>query len=199
MKTGFTCLAGYNLAAAAEQDGRLLMGIVLGEMTAGRRDAKMVQAMRQAFKTPKWQSGLILENIPVLPEHGSAHPINRGFIAEECIHPRNPQNLYRVTDWSVAFGLETEKQLALNRASELIGRYEIAKGAKPLLIPQWAQHIIYRVAITGLTKQKATLLCLERRKANEHCIVLPPKTAQLTLARALATLDWIAREKNNQE
>nr|WP_049569124.1 serine hydrolase [Nonomuraea sp. SBT364] len=37
VKTGFTRAAGYTLAFAAERDGRLLVGVILGESDSGRR------------------------------------------------------------------------------------------------------------------------------------------------------------------
>ena len=132
-------------------------------------------------------------------EHGARNAVNRGFIAEECIHPRKPHQAHRVSEWSLVFGLETEQQLAMERARQLIRAYDHAKGARPLLIPQWARNVIYRVGITGLSQSRATTLCLELRHLDEHCIVLPPKTAQLTVERALATIDWIASQKIYQE
>ena len=195
LKTGFTCRAGYNLAAVAERDGRMVMGILLGETTAGRRDVKMLSAMRRAFEEPQTSGGLVLDTMPLLPEHGVGSPVNRGFIAEECLHPRQSRNLQQVSQWSIVFGLETEKQLALDRARKLIAEHDQAKGARPLLIPQWARDVIYRVAITSLSQSKATSLCLELRERDEHCIVLPPRAAELTLERALATMDWIASQK----
>ena len=198
MKTGFTCRAGYNLAAAAERDGRMVMGILLGETTAGKRDGKMLRAMRGAFADPENDS-ITLENLPMLAEHGARSRVNRGFIAEECLHPRQTQKAYRVSEWSLVFDLETEKQLAMDRARQLIREHDKARGASPLLIPQWARNVIYRVGITGLSQLKATSLCLELRKLDEHCIVLPPRAAQLTVQRALTTIDWIASQKKYQE
>ena len=198
LKTGFTCLAGYNLAAAAERDGQVLMGVVLGETTAHNRDTKMMQAMNQAFQTPASQAGLYLDAIAPLPEHGSNQPINQHFIATECLYPTKPKSVYRVEGWSLVFDLETEKQAAIKQARQFILKYDKAKNAKPLLIPHWARNIIYRVAITSLTEDKATSLCLALRKIKEHCIVLPPKAGQLTLQRALATMDWIARKETTR-
>ena len=97
------------------------------------------------------------------------------------------------------FELETEKQLAMDRARLLIRTNEKAKGARPLLIPQWAQNVIYRVAITGLTEESAIALCLELRNRSEHCIVLPPKAAEARVERALATMDWIANRQADEK
>ena len=198
LKTGFTCRAGYNLAAAAERDGRLVMGILLGETTARGRDRKMLRAMRRAFEISDGKRSYTLENLPRSPAQGARHPVNREFIAEECINPRKPPDAYRVSGWSVVFDLETEKQLALDRARRLIREYRPAGGATPLLIPQWAQDVIYRVAVTGLVKDTATELCLELRKRSEHCIVLPPRVAEQKVERALATMEWIAKRNTEQ-
>ena len=199
LKTGFTCRAGYNLVAAAKRDGRMIMGVLLGETTAAKRDAKMRQVIRHAFAQPHPDRDLALYTLPLSPEQGIGHPINAGAIAEECLHPGKARGATQVSGWSVVFGLEVDKQQALNRARELIRAYKSATGAKPLLIPQWARNIIYRVAITGLSETNATSLCLELRTQNQHCIVLPPKAAQLIVARALATMEWIANQQDKQE
>jgi D-alanyl-D-alanine carboxypeptidase len=49
MKTGFTCGSGYNLISSASQNGRRLIGVVLGGMTSPERYQLMVNMMDAGF------------------------------------------------------------------------------------------------------------------------------------------------------
>jgi D-alanyl-D-alanine carboxypeptidase len=50
MKTGFTCGSGYNLIAAAHQNGKHLIGVVMGGMTSAERYQLMYQMMDAGFE-----------------------------------------------------------------------------------------------------------------------------------------------------
>ena len=49
MKTGFTCGSGYNLISSATQNGKRLIGVVLGGMTSAERYKLMVNMMNNGF------------------------------------------------------------------------------------------------------------------------------------------------------
>ena len=49
MKTGFTCASGYNLISAATQQGRHLIGVVLGGHTSVERYNLMINQMNHGF------------------------------------------------------------------------------------------------------------------------------------------------------
>ncbi|MDP1666868.1 MAG: D-alanyl-D-alanine carboxypeptidase family protein [Methylobacter sp.] len=49
MKTGFTCGSGFNLIGAAHQNGRHLIGVVMGGMTSKERYQLMMQKMDASF------------------------------------------------------------------------------------------------------------------------------------------------------
>lgn len=49
MKTGFTCGSGYNLMSSAQQNGRHLIGVVLGGMSSPERYQLMVKMMNDGF------------------------------------------------------------------------------------------------------------------------------------------------------
>ena len=40
MKTGFTCAAGYNVVASAEENGRHLVTVIMGAPSTGERDLR---------------------------------------------------------------------------------------------------------------------------------------------------------------
>jgi D-alanyl-D-alanine carboxypeptidase len=52
IKTGYIRAAGFNLVSSAEQNGRRLVGVVLGGSTPYLRDKQMVAMMTKGFKTP---------------------------------------------------------------------------------------------------------------------------------------------------
>ncbi len=49
MKTGFTCGSGYNLISAASQNGKHLIGVILGGMTSAERYQLMINMMNDGF------------------------------------------------------------------------------------------------------------------------------------------------------
>ncbi len=49
MKTGFTCGSGYNLISVASQNGKRLIGVILGGMTSAERYQLMVNMMDDGF------------------------------------------------------------------------------------------------------------------------------------------------------
>ncbi len=49
MKTGFTCGSGYNLISSASQNGKRLIGVVLGGMTSAERYQLMITMMNNGF------------------------------------------------------------------------------------------------------------------------------------------------------
>jgi len=49
MKTGFTCGSGYNLISVASQNGKRLIGVVMGGMTSSERYQLMINMMDDGF------------------------------------------------------------------------------------------------------------------------------------------------------
>ena len=49
MKTGFTCGSGYNLISSASQNGKRLIGVILGGMTSPERYQLMINMMNAGF------------------------------------------------------------------------------------------------------------------------------------------------------
>ena len=62
MKTGFTCAAGFNVVASANQNGRRLIVVVLGSPSARERTMKAAQLFDLGFA--KWGGGPTLESLP---------------------------------------------------------------------------------------------------------------------------------------
>ena len=49
MKTGFTCGSGYNLISTASQNGKRLIGVIMGGMTSSERYQLMINMMDNGF------------------------------------------------------------------------------------------------------------------------------------------------------
>ena len=49
MKTGFTCGSGYNLISVASQNGKRLIGVIMGGMTSAERYQLMINMMDDGF------------------------------------------------------------------------------------------------------------------------------------------------------
>ncbi|MDQ6432611.1 D-alanyl-D-alanine carboxypeptidase family protein [Mesorhizobium sp. LHD-90] len=73
MKTGYTCPAGFNLAASATRNGRTLMAIVVGGETVEARDEKAAELLSRGFASAPGAGPTIAElkrtetgaNVPV--------------------------------------------------------------------------------------------------------------------------------------
>jgi D-alanyl-D-alanine carboxypeptidase len=72
MKTGFTCGSGFNLIGAAHQNGKHLIGVVMGGMTSKERYQLMMQKMDASFANPA--SVDPARNINSMPTNSSGTP-----------------------------------------------------------------------------------------------------------------------------
>jgi D-alanyl-D-alanine carboxypeptidase len=72
MKTGFTCGSGFNLIGAAHQNGRHLIGVVMGGMTSKERYQLMMQKMDAGFANQFGDS--TVKNINTMPMGSAGSP-----------------------------------------------------------------------------------------------------------------------------
>ncbi len=70
MKTGFTCNSGYNLVSAAHQNGRHLIGVILGGRTSNERYNLMINQMDHGFAGDY----NIVANINTMPTNSAGLP-----------------------------------------------------------------------------------------------------------------------------
>lgn len=64
MKTGFTCGSGFNLIGSAQQNGKRLIGVVMGGMTSQERYKLMMQKMDAGFAGNFSDPSRTVENMP---------------------------------------------------------------------------------------------------------------------------------------
>jgi D-alanyl-D-alanine carboxypeptidase len=72
MKTGFTCGSGFNLIGAAHQNGKRLIGVVMGGMTSKERYQLMMQKMDAGFA--HLTSAAPTRNINTMPTGSAGSP-----------------------------------------------------------------------------------------------------------------------------
>ncbi len=65
MKTGFTCGSGYNLMSSASQNGKRLIGVILGGQTSPHRYQLMISMMNHGFAGDFTPSEKTITAIPV--------------------------------------------------------------------------------------------------------------------------------------
>ncbi len=82
MKTGFTCNSGYNLVSSARQNGRRLIGVILGGHTSGERYDLMVNQMNHGFGGDY----NVLTNIFTMPTQSAGLPPHQLGCASGAVH-----------------------------------------------------------------------------------------------------------------
>ena len=72
MKTGFTCGSGYNLISTASQNGKRLIGVIMGGMTSSERYQLMINMMDNGFanRLNHYQT----KNINTMPTSSAGSP-----------------------------------------------------------------------------------------------------------------------------
>ena len=203
MKTGFTCKAGFNLVGSAIRDGKHLVGVVLGAAMAGPRDVRMTRLMRSGFEG---ELGPLfsISKFPDPVAQGSDEAVNQQIIANECvetkdgIEPKDGKKYMVVKGWSIEIGVEVQLSDALNRAQSFIKQNRaVLKAGQPLLIPRWAQTVIYQFGVTGLQRDDAINTCLSVRSESVYCVVRSERVENIAMDRAQRVL--MAVEKRGKQ
>ncbi len=193
LKTGFTCNAGYNLVGSAERDGRRLIGVVLGERNAGRRDAQMTKHFDKAFSREIGGSApLSLAGLADARDQGANKPPNPGFIADTCVGEES------VSGWSLMFGAKKTRRQARGFAAKVIRKYRRQlKGGRPLSIPALQGVLIsHQAAVTGLIRENAIAACRYMREKEQYCMVMPPAVGRMNVERGRIALTRASKLKH---
>lgn len=73
MKTGFTCGSGYNLISSASQNGKRLIGVIMGGMTSRERYQLMINMMDDGFAN-RFNSAYPARNIKTMTTSSAGMP-----------------------------------------------------------------------------------------------------------------------------
>ncbi|MBI1386517.1 MAG: D-alanyl-D-alanine carboxypeptidase [Rhizobiales bacterium] len=67
MKTGFICASGFNIVASASRNGRRLVAVVLGALTAPERTERTGKLLEYGFRAAGWRGVLGANSLDALP------------------------------------------------------------------------------------------------------------------------------------
>lgn len=201
LKTGFTCRAGFTLAASARRGDRRLIGVVLGAQSTGERNAKMRRlfdaGFRQALSQAEREGAQgatdqhrTLANLEWAREQGKNLTPNIKVLAKRCTSKGKTLAYMKPAKWSLEFAVARDWDGAVAASRRILSRQrKRLRGAKPLVIPRVARDLVFRAGLTGMSRKVATETCLEIRKTRNFCVVLAPATAAQAIKqgqRALA-------------
>ncbi|MEO3430230.1 D-alanyl-D-alanine carboxypeptidase family protein [Pelagibius sp. CAU 1746] len=177
IKTGFTCGSGYNLLAAATRDGRRLIGVVLGGVTGGQRNARMTRLMNDGFARPAAGPALTLDDLPrraagsapyVLP--GPRCPVSQNAKTADLMDGELP-------GWGLVFGSFVSKDQANSRIAENRAAIkDVVSGGQSAVIARTslATHR-YSALLVDLDRQEAGSACRRLQELSVYCLAVPPK------------------------
>lgn len=176
LKTGFTCPAGYNLAAAASRNGRSAIAVVMGATAKEQRLALTTNLLNRAFAAPPQGDLMRLIN------QGQTAPDLSVQVCAGGIMPGDAAGAARMPPgWAmeVAFGRD-EKDVRRKLAQR---HREVARalggGTAVVVLKPFDGGLRYRGIIAGLSETKVVPVCLKLRQSDENnCLVLPPAAVE---------------------
>jgi D-alanyl-D-alanine carboxypeptidase len=195
MKTGFTCPAGYNLAASAQRDGRRLVAVMMGAPSRQDRDTAVRRLMDRTFKAPKGPEGLLIE----IPNRDVSAPDLSGSVCGNGVpgasaFGRNRKALPKGWALEVAFGHdEKETRRRAGKAQSRLGKGGLKGGSPAVVLGAMGGLQAYRGLIVGLKESNAVQTCLAAREKGEWCRVLSPDALDAALDAERRMLMAVAR------
>lgn len=177
IKTGFTCGSGYNLLAAANRDGRRLIGVVLGGATGGLRNTRMTRLMNDGFGRAAAGPALTLDDLPrraegsapyVLP--GPRCPVSQNAKTADLMDGELP-------GWGLVFGSFVSKDAASARIAENKDAIkDVVSGGQAAVVARTslATHR-YSALLVDLDRQQAGSACRRLQELGVYCLAVPPK------------------------
>lgn len=193
IKTGYTNASGFNLVSAVNDNGRHVVGVVLGGKTARSRDARMASLLDATVPTASVRNGTAIArastktdfdlpqtNIPLPISAHRADAIEVASISDEITNSISA---------SVAKPAESERgrweiQIAASD-SEAAAQRLLAKAQSDVLtkygeISPYTQRIkassatLYRARFAGFNSRSSAASACQALKSNSYsCLVLP--------------------------
>ena len=192
-KTGFVSAVGYNVISTAKRDGQQLVGVVIGENTADRRDKKMRTLLDEGFKKAMSGTGKIgtkkayiakkrpnLDDV-IYASIKSAIPRKKdslaGRITVASYAPIADDNVmieqgdHGMGEWSIQVGAFLSPDKAQNQIDKVRGI--LKNNALLSMTPPYKN--LYRARLLGFdTKQDATFACQTLEKQGVSCLAVAP-------------------------
>ena len=203
LKTGYISAVGYNIISTAQKNGTRLIGIVMGEQTARKRDDRVKALLDNGFlKTTKQkkaiQKGLIQPAFDPLHRKAMVGKLNMDVFApimkdqtrQACatgiqlarynrvhrIHDEASHIVFTQTpdyDWSIQIGAFKTHEKALSVAHKALSLIDSKDCA---IQTQHKSTNVYRSRLVGFkTKQLAQSACQTLHSQNYSCFVVAPQ------------------------
>lgn len=188
IKTGYIDASGFNLVASAKRDGRRLIGVVFGGLSAPARDRQMARLLDAGFARTPGSSGVAMTELALQNDNdeGSAKTkaVLRAMskqqsgqqIASARSTARRNQSVGDAEDdsWAIELGSFTQPAKAQQLADSMqdrLGKLVEDGEAKSAGLKQ-GHHLVYHARIVGLTRSDAQKACHSLVKQHHSCRTL---------------------------
>ncbi len=192
LKTGFTCPAGYNLVAAAQRDGKRIIGVVLGARSKEERESLMAQNLSRAFKnsTPK-EPASVLEKASL----ANSLPDLSGTVCAGGIVPGDNGRVAVSYPSGWALELSFARQAGTAHRDLLAAQSRLGLGGQTLVVrAPFSGDARYRGLLAGLSEETAVKSCLNYRAKGGDCLVLNPQMLKSAFEEQRRLSRFVARD-----
>ena len=167
MKTGFTCGSGFNLISTASQNGKRLIGVIMGGMTSAERYQLMINMMDDGFANQYRASPA--RNITTISTHFTGTPpyqldcgnrasTNIGSSYSDDNHNNKPQHLSKSTRVSKTRYINNRKNVKKSRSiskSKTANKTKVTSKRKVVSKTRPVSKSIHKTTPTGKSKSTA--------------------------------------------
>ena len=178
IKTGFTCGSGYNLLAAAERNGRRLIGVVLGGRTSGQRNALMRRIMDAGFEAAaRAEAAPRIDDLPRSSGGNAPYVLAGGSCAVAPSPGTDLMAKGELPGWGLVFGSFVSKTEATQRIEEnRQALKEVVSAGKPTIVARTSISTHrYSALLVGLEQADAGSACRHLQNLGVYCLAVPPK------------------------
>ena len=193
LKTGFTCGAGYNIVASAENGGRRLIAVVLGATSLDARRSEVTRLLQGGFVgklpkdalpagTPEPAAGPVAAAAATMSAGGAPPPLPaiKPVLPSGCgAESAQPAALGSdpLRGWALTVGnahQQRDARAMLDAAKTALGGD--LRGGRPVIVERHIGALPpYRALIVGYDEARATATCMTLRRREAYCIVLNPE------------------------
>ncbi|MBL0941651.1 MAG: D-alanyl-D-alanine carboxypeptidase [Alphaproteobacteria bacterium] len=183
IKTGFTCAAGFNLAASAARGGRRLIGVVLGGKTRQWRDKHMTDLLNGTFQIifKNKKMGLLPLQKPTMQLAAATstyEPSDLQDLADPLPEPilKTAKPIFKEKqNWAVQVGAFSQAHLAHKAATNTQSQMRLLKNTRvSISSSKTRRKQLYRAKLLGLSKNQAHQVCQALNQIGRDCIALQP-------------------------
>lgn len=184
LKTGFTCISGFNLAASAQQGNYRIFAVVMGGKSGYLRDQHMKELIKNTFAQTNHIAHINLPSLQHKPfsiQH--LHP-KQSMSGKQQAAPNettsNSDTQKRATlplakeipNSAVQVGAFGQKKHAIEWGQTLRKRMKLPIQSKIVINASKRKKTVYQTRITNITQQQAAKICTEMKAKKQDCLVL---------------------------